>query len=437
MTARHSRKKGHIIWLLVVLLFLAAGGAVYFYLDREVKSNEIAAIDSAEFYGMTMQKGGQPEPKGYPLAAETGEQLSDREYKTPMGFSIVSNSDKWTGEKLVDIYNELLNNKHGDEMMYVGEVEIFPGASDMDSENTVVAGTQTSKQENYPVFFNMPGLVPDSLKYTIDPKVSIIKLYNMDKYSSAAEAARTIAHEYGHHYTMFYFLQNKDAALNSEYYKLRDLGNIGHDVIFEDWDTYMENYDWDIYEIAAEDYVQLMGSPNARVIEHYKDVNDILRTGKDGYKVAADDRTVNLFPQKNIFIPLADDVAGLRDYYYSFIGMENSLPALQPADFNLKMSGHTKNGYTYYNITWTKTSVDKDALYTLVCYDLKGNVFWPVKTVFGDEEPLATVGTASTIRGDYIYSMSDDVPKEDRIFKLYLLLPDGRMQASEPFNADF
>ncbi|MGE5493900.1 MAG: hypothetical protein ACM3S4_01175 [Burkholderiales bacterium] len=437
MTARHSRKKGHVIWLLVVLLFLAAGGAVYFYLDREVKSNEIAAIDSAEFYGMTMQKGAQPEPKGYPLAAETGEQLSDRVYNTPMGFSIVSNSEKWTGEKLVDIYNELLNNKHDDEVMYVGEVEIFPGASDMDSENTVVAGTQTSKQENYPVFFNMPGLVPDSLKYTIDPKVSIIKLFNMDKYSSAAEAARTIAHEYGHHYTMFYFLQNNEAALNSEYYKLRNLGNVGHDVIFENWDSYMENYDWDIYEIAAEDYVQLMGSPNARVIEHYKDVNDILETGKDGYKVAADDRTVNLFPQKNIFIPLADDVAGLRDYFYSFIGLENDLPELQPADFNLRMSRHTKNGYTYYNITWTKTSVDKDALYTLVCYDSKGNVFWPVKTVYGDEEPLATVGTASTIRGDYIYSMSDDVPKEDRIFKLYLLLPDGRMQASEPFNAGF
>lgn len=437
MTARYRQKKSHILWFFVVLLFIAIGGAVYFYLDREMTSGEIAAIDSAEYFDMTMQKDAQYEAKSISLSAETNEQLSDKIYKTPMGFSIVSNSDKWTGEKLVDIYNELLNNKHGDEMMYVSEVDIFPGASDMDSGNTVVAGTQSSRQENYPVFFDLPAIVPNTLKYAINPKVSVIKLYNMDKYDSAAQAAKTIAHEYGHHYTMYYFLQNDDAALTSEYYKLRGLAGIGHDVIYKDWDSYMENYDWDIYEIAAEDYVELMGSPNARITENYKDVYQILMTGKDGYKVAADDRTVNLFPQKNIFIPLADDVQGLRDYYYSFIGLKNDMSALAPANFDLKMEQHSSNGYTYYNITWTKTSTDKNALYTLVCYDSKGNVFWPVKTVYGDEEPTAMVGTASTIRGNYIYSMSDDVPKDDRIFKLYLLLPDGRMQASEPFSADF
>jgi hypothetical protein len=400
-------------------------------------SNEIAAIDTAEYSDMKADKGAQYEAKGIALSAEVSEELGDNIYQTPMGFSIVSHSDKWTGEKLVDIYNELQSNKHGDEMMYVGEVDVYPGASDMDTGNTVVPGTQSSKQENYPVFFDLPALVPNSLKYAINPRVSVIKLYNMDKYDSAAQAAKTIAHEYGHHYTMYYFLKNDEAAVASEYYKLRDLGNIGHEVIFKDWNSYMENYDWDIYEIAAEDYVELMGSPNARITENYKDIYDILLVGNDNYKVAADDRTVNLFPQKNIFIPLADDINGLRDYYYSFIGLDNSLPQLEPANFDLAMKKRTKNGYTYYDITWSKTSTDKNALYTLVCYDTKGNVYWPVKTVYGDGEPTAMVGTASVIRGDYIYSMSDNVPKEDRIFKLYLLLPDGRMQASEPFNADF
>jgi hypothetical protein len=400
-------------------------------------SKEIAAIDSADYSEMKMDKGAQYEAKGIALSAEVSEELGDHTYQTPMGFSIVSHSDKWTGDRLKDIYDELLNNKHGDEMMYVGQVDVYPGASDMDSENTVVAGTQTSKQENYPVFFNLPALVPNSLKYAINPKVSVIELYNMDEYDSAAQAAKTIAHEYGHHYTMYYFLKNDDAAVASEYYKLRCLGSVGHDVIFKDWNSYMENYDWDIYEMAAEDYVELMGSPNARITENYKDIYDILLIGNDNYKVAADDRTVNLFPQKNIFIPLADDITGLRDYYYSFIGTENSLPPLEPADFNLAMKRHTKNGYTYYDITWTKTSTEKNALYTLVCYDSKGNVYWPVKTVYGDGEPTAMVGTASLVRGDYIYSMSDNVPKEDRIFKLYLLLPDGRLQASEPFYADF
>jgi hypothetical protein len=437
LTPRYRRKKRHTLWFLVVLLIIAAGGAVYFYLDSKVTADEITAIDTADYTEMIAGKGAQYERKGFVLSTEVDEQLGDKTYKTPMGFSIVSHSDKWTGEKLVDIYNELLNNKHGDEMMYVGEVDVYPGASELDSENATVAGTQSSRQEFYPVFFDLPSIVPNTLKYAINPKVSVIKLYNMDKFDSAAQAARTIAHEYGHHYTMYYFLKSDDAAVESEYYKLRGLGSIGHDVIFKDWDSYMQNYDWDIYELAAEDYVQLMGSPNARVTENYKDVNDILMSSDDDYKVAADDRTVNLFPQKNIFIPLADDIAGLRDYYYSFIGLENSLPPLAPAAFNLAIDKRTKNGYTYYDITWRMPSVDENALYTLVCYDSQGNVFWPVKTVYGDEAPAAMVGTASTIRGDYLYSMSDDVPEDDRIFKLYLLLPDGRMQASEPFYADF
>lgn len=437
MTARYRQRNSHILWLFVVLLVAAIGGAAYFYLDRETTSGEIAAIDSAEYSDMTMEKGAQYEAQGIAFSSEVGEELGDKAYMTPMGFSIVSFSDKWTGEKLKDIYSELLNNKHGDEIMYVGEVDVYPGASDMDSGNTVVAGTQSSKQENYPVFFDLPAIVPNTLKYTIDPKVSVIKLYNMDKFSDAAQAARTIAHEYGHHYTTYYFLKNDDAAISSEYYKLRDLANVGHEVIYKDWESYKENYDWDIYEIAAEDYVELMGSPNARIIENYKDVNDILISGEKGYKIAAVDRTVNLFPQKNIYIPLADDINSLRDYYYSFIGMENSMAPLAPADFNLKMSKHTKNGYTYYNISWTKTSTDKNALYTLACYDSVGKIFWPVKTVYGNGDPSAVVGTASMIKGNYIYSMSDKVTEEDRIFKLYLLLPDGRMQASEPFNADF
>ncbi len=422
---------------MTVLLILVIGGAVYFYLDNEMVSGELAAIDSFEYNVTNADKGAQYELRGLPLTAEVKEKLNDDTYQTPHGFSIISYSEKWKGTKLIEIYDELLKNMHGDEMMYVGEVAVYSGKSQRDSEDTEVAGTRSARHDKYPLFFDMPFIVPESLKYTIKPKVSVIELFNMDRYDSADQAARTIAHEYGHHYTMYYFLKDNESALESEYYQLRGIKELGREVIFADWDEYMENYEWDLYEMAAEDYVQLMGSPNAKIQREYMDKYDLLRSGKEKYDPVIDDRTVNVLPQENIYIPLADEVEGLESYYYSFIGEEKQLMPLEKADFNIKMRRKVSNDRVYYNITWDKTSTDKDALYTLVCFNSDGEPYWPVKTVRGDEEPIARVGTPSIIKGTMLHWWSDNIPDEDRIFKLYINLPDGRMQSSEPFYADF
>ena len=66
-----------------------------------------------------------------------------------------------------------------------------------------------------------------------------------------------------------------------------------------------------------------------------------------------------------------------------------------------------------------------------------GNFYWPIRTVHGNEDPNAVVGEYAMQMGGYVDWCSNHVPEEDRIFKLYLLLPDGRMQASEPFYVDF
>ncbi len=432
---RYKQKKSAVLIILIALLIVAAGGAVYFYLDRESVSREITAIDTFEYTDLLAEKAQQYELKGIPLSAQINEQLSDNTYQTPHGFSIVSYSNKWKGEKLIEIYEELLKNTHGDEMMYVGEVSVYPGASDLDSDDTSIAGTQSSRHDNYPVFFDIPALIPDTLKYNIRPKVSVIALYNMDKYDNASQAAKTIAHEYGHHYTIYHFLKNNEAALESEYYNIRKLRETGKKVIYENWDEYMENYNWDIYELAAEDYVQLMGSPSARKTAKYKDVKQF--SSEKSYRPKADENLINLNPQNNIYLPLADEVAGLRDYYYSFIGKENELEPIEDADFKLRIE---KAG-EYYNIRWAKTSTDKKALYTLVCYKKNGELFWPVKTINGNETPVAAVGKY-TVRKDYddhytLTTWNDYITDEDRIFKLYLILPDGRMQSSEPFRVNF
>lgn len=427
---RYRQKKSLALVFLIVLMIAAIGGAVYFYLDKEVTVREIAAIDSSEYAPLAFEKGPLHEAKGASIAAEIIEALDENSYHTPHGFSIVSYSKKWKDKKLVDIYEELLKNMHGDEMMYVGEVVVYSGASDLNTENTTIAGTQSSRHDYYPVYFELPSLVPEALKYTIRPKVSVIQLFNMDKYDSAAEAAKTIAHEYGHHYTMYYFLKDNESALSSKYYELRDLKNAGRDVLFDNWDEYLENHEWDIYELAAEDYVQLMGSPNAKETKDYKDIFDLLKSGAEDYKPVINDRIVNVFPQENIYIPLADEVLGLRDYYYSFIGKKSEFPPEENVDFKLKIAKNSNNGY---DITWKKTSTDKDALYTLVCYNKNGDPFWPVKAIRGNERAIARIGVVSNM----YYRWTDGIPDEDRIFKLYLMLPDGRMQSSEPFHASF
>ena len=435
--SRYGRRKNTAAKVLATVLALIAAAAFYLIVDRAVSSDRIAAIGSLSYAPYAAQKGAQFSFRGVPVSEEPEQEPSSgKVYRTPSGFSIVSYSGKWTGKKLADVYEELMKNVHGGEIGYVSQVAIYPGGSGIDSGEFKVAGTQQMNEESFSVFFEVPALIPQSMRYNLSREASVISLYNMDKYASAAEAAHTIAHEYGHHYTMYYFLKNDEEALTSRYYRLRGFSSFGHPAIYNDQDSYYENHQWDIYEIAAEDYAQLMGSPNAKRVREYKDVKQVLNSGRE-YKLRADANTANVFPQENIYIPLAYEVEGLRDYFYSFIGKENDLPYVGRADIKIRMSRHSSNGYAYYVITWTKPSTDKNAVYTLVCYDKDGNVFRPVKTIRGNENPSAVVGTASRINGMLLQWLPDHIPDEDRLFKVYLVLPDGQMQSSEIFRADF
>jgi hypothetical protein len=134
---------------------------------------------------------------------------------------------------------------------------------------------------------------------------------------------------------------------------------------------------------------------------------------------------------------MADEVDGLRDYYLSFIGETSGVENLENADFNLAMTPLDSYGYKYYEITWDKTTEDENALYTLVCYSEDETIFLPVRTIHGDEAPVARVGTAVRLSGITLTTLKNGVTDEDRYFKLYVTWPDGRMQSSEMFHADF
>ena len=219
--------------------------------------------------------------------------------------------------------------------MYISKIVIYPGPSDIGLTDSNVAGTHSQERSEYRVFFDLPALVPQSMEYVMKSDLSVIELYNMDQYDDISQAALTISHEYGHHYTMFYFMQDDDAVRASEYYHLRGFEAYDHDVFFDSVDDYYANHQWSIYEIAAEDYVQLMGSTTGKRTDEYLDVYDlVVNYDEDNYYRSYDDTIVNVFPQENAYVPLADDISGLRDYFYSFIGLGKRPAAASAREFS-------------------------------------------------------------------------------------------------------
>lgn len=427
-----------LVIVLAGVFVIAAGVAVYFLVGALQADEAITVIDQTAYEIVAENKGAQHEQNGEPLTAEITESLEYSVYNTPLGFPIISYSENWTDDKLIDVYDELLKNKHGNELGYITKIELYPDNAGY-SLTMDAAGDRTDGEvfDKY-VYVDVPALIPPKLWYDTDLVVSEITLYYMENYDDASEVAAVLAHEYGHHYTMFYFMQDDEAVRESEYYTLRDADSFGHEVFFNTAQFYYENYMWDIYEIAANDYVQLMGSPNARQTKEYMDNMDLIVQGVSSPKSEYRAEYWNVFPQDNIFIPLADEVDGLGDYLGSFIEVQNEYDTpVESFDFHLQIERHSHYGHEYYTITWTMDSIDPDALYTLVCYDTSGNLFRAVRTVYGDEEPIAYVGEIVARHGNWITGWDDHINDGDRIFKLYLLLPDGRMIASEPFYVDF
>lgn len=433
-------KKNMTAIIFLVVLALAIAAAVFLYMDIADTQAKIDSTYERDYSDMQLvvQKGALTQAPGVNLTAKLHDDEDGYAYVTPIGFPIISFSDNWKNEKLVEIYEELLRNKHGDEINALSGIILYPEKSKSGGD-VAIAGTHITQSSEFPVFFHLPGFVPPSLQYGLLARQSVIELYNMDEIKNAADVAKTIAHEYGHHYTMHYFLQNDEAARSSDYYRLRGIDALERHVFFDTYDAYLENHMWSIYEMAAEDYVQLMGSPNAKQTREYGDVFDSFNKGLKRHSINFDGSVYNVFPQENFYLPLADEVEGLRNYYLSFIGEQSSLEAFEKTDFNIRIEKLTNFGHAHYLITWDKTTKDKDALYTLISYDMNGIIYMPVRTVRGNEDAKARIGTAiGTRQGESgLWILSDRYTEEPRYFKLYVIWPDGRMQSSELVYVEF
>jgi hypothetical protein len=159
-----------------------------------------------------------------------------------------------------------------------------------------------------------------------------------------------------------------------------------------DPDTYV--HAWDITEIAAEDYVQLFGSPLAKSSTDYKDVSERVKENISDYYSL--NNSYNLLPQENLNLPLASEVDGLYNYWLNLAGYVATQPSLayKPVPYISNIENVYFNNNKKYTLKWNEIPDNKSYEYTVIMYPKDMAYFpIPIKTVKTGEEMLANIGS--------------------------------------------
>ncbi len=347
-------------------------------------------------------------------------------WETPEGFKMISYSREWDEEDLQDLYAELKKNIHGDEIYYLTAITLY---GDLHGS----ARGQYFFQESieHAVSASFSPLLPDV--FTVSVMGGEIALHNTDSRNRVEDLARTLSHEYGHHFTFFHFLARQPTW---DYASVRGVDEHPRVGLWEtEEEVYMANWRWDIREIAAEDYVQLMGSPTFKEPRDVLDITGMLDLHiEDGNLTYADiwhqhlypPWSGNTYPQANFFLPLATEVSGLKEYFMSFVQPGYTY---QPPDIPRPALSYTierVRGRDRYVFSWQPVTDDPDVLYTLLSYNEQINAMATVKTVRGNEGLQAIVGTAH--QNDTTWS--DNLIRDNQHFKLVVTMPCGHMASS-------
>ena len=359
-------------------------------------------------------------------------------YISPEGIQFLSQSAAWNEEKLQELYQELLLNKHGEELDTLSYVLVYP------QDDEYAAATHQNMVRTNSFSLNYPAL-PEDLNFTFNRTSGVITLYGGDRCDTVESMASSLSHEYGHHFTFYHMFGNTfsdEKLLHSEYTRLRNLDPAKVQTNMTDSQFYYDNHHWYLAEIAAEDYVSLMGSPNSREIGTLYDIRDRMY----GEEMDEDYHTTrNALVQENLMIPMASETEGLAEYFYSFLGQSPpDFPKKQPAAPNIQRHSvgyDFVDGYrelVSYELTWEKV-YGEDAVYTLVSYQEEdyANSFYPIKTVYSGENASAYIGTVSYEEGGSVVYWDDSLAEGTRTFAVTAILPDGTMHISDPLVYTF
>lgn len=330
-------------------------------------------------------------------AATSGKYRVVASYTGPNGVAVISYSTAWADrQKLRDLYNELLANYHGAEITDISSLNILP---------------------DYPYGRGVRGMYHGLYTYSGNGRISLVKkrpidLYGGDEYPTVAEMAKTLSHEYGHHFTIYYLLRGEGKTFENwrqtRWAKLRGLTNRR--------ETGDGDHAWSPEEIAAEDYVQLFGSPAAHRSTEFK----------GQYGTFTNDM-YNLSPQENLELPLAAQVSGLRDYWRSLMGTAAAGPKLPsflpPSTPTLALTGaESRYGLEQLTFSWSRSlSTAQGGLeYTLVYYQKGDSLAYPVLT---------------TVNG-YQAAYLDDGSRGKRLFRVFVKDSAGQIVSSNVLEAD-
>lgn len=345
-------------------------------------------------------------------------------YKAPEGFTITSYSKNWgTVSQLKEIRQELLSNFYSKEIKYLKNIYIYP-----DSPDGVLGYTHydlgRDKKGNYIYEGN-----------------TYIEIFDANSYTDIRDFSRVLAHEYGHHFTTYYLVngENKffDQWRNTGYAKVRGITD-NKKIKYQDETTFSQRK-WDIMEIAAEDYVQLFGSPNAKRNEVYRDIQQRIQLGiNNNFNYIP---SFNMEPQENLEIPLAADVKGLEQYWLNLAGKVSTHDETLPLKPKIRLVSRKEisKGCYQYRLEWNKIPGNTNYRYTLVGYpDEKYSFPIPVKTISQGEDAYAILG--SGLKFDYSTGKEKIIIDEFKgryVFRLFIQSPSNKIYSSELFKVNF
>lgn len=342
-------------------------------------------------------------------------------YKAADGFEVRSYARNWDNQaKLKSVYEELLKNTHGEEFKLLTKIIIYPGP---DPQGQDAAGRWYGawKMEK-----GKPRL--QGSRY--------IELYNGNKCSEIKDVARTLAHEYGHHFTYYYYFKKENKLWSS--WRTSGLALARQLKSNPMVGSSSTNHSWLIQEISAEDYVQLFGSITAKKSVDFEDLEE--RLPKQTTNITFTTDVFNYRPQENYQITLAANLPGLRQYWLKASGIANKR-GLPPSQIDLRLEeinqieGVNRPQYVF---TWDKSNDDRTSQleYTLVQFTLPINgadEVYPLKTVNDGEQLQAVLGSAS----DSNLYMWEPVPLKLAFYVVYVKDGDGLVTSSKVLAVDF
>ncbi|ASS75184.1 hypothetical protein CIG75_09445 [Tumebacillus algifaecis] len=344
-------------------------------------------------------------------------------YTAPDGKVLTSYSPKWDKAKLQALHGELMQNLHGDEMDLLDEIAVYDGYP----HGKGVAGQY--------IFQTVTGVFQNKTKM----RPGKIELYGGNEHTTPAGFAHTLAHEYGHHVTHYYTLQYDKITLTDSkrwkettYAKMRGLSEDVRIGVSESTE-----HRWQLAEVAAEDYVQLFGSPLAKAKTPFESRIEQTLNGKEVGAISWNGSMFNIQPQENLTLPLASEVPGLYEFFIKQMKKQDPV-FTPPAKPELKLASYSEQGDAGYQLhfTWTQAGEQDNYHYTLVTYQSDDLLAEPIVTREANDKQEALYGAVTVRKGGYLYTYKEPKATGMRHFKLYVFGQNGWVADSAVLTVD-